>query len=226
MSRVARRPAARGHRRGVGGATAWPWRCCRSSACSAARSSGCAWPRCWPQGISNTNTRVIVSVAVVVLLVVLGETTGVFLGRRVRDRITGERSWPSTRRSARSCRRSRWSWPPGWSRCRWPRRACPAIAAGVRGSRGAARGRLGDADGGQAAPGRAAPAAGQLRLPRRAEPVRRAPPSPPSGRRTPRSGSSPAVAGRAAQRAEGPRQGAVVPAAAGGIGLRLRARSW
>ena len=42
-------------------------------------------------GINNTNTRVIVSVAVVVMLVVLGETTGVFLGRRVRDRITGER---------------------------------------------------------------------------------------------------------------------------------------
>src|SRR5690349_18653406 len=33
------------------------------------------------EGISNTNTRVIVSVAVVVMLVVLGETTGVFLGR-------------------------------------------------------------------------------------------------------------------------------------------------
>ena len=44
------------------------------------------------QGINNTSTRVIVSVAVVVLLVVLGETTGVFLGRRVRDRITGERT--------------------------------------------------------------------------------------------------------------------------------------
>ena len=43
------------------------------------------------QSISNTSTRVIVSVAVVVLLVALGETTGVFLGRRVRDRITGER---------------------------------------------------------------------------------------------------------------------------------------
>ena len=43
------------------------------------------------QGITTTSTRVIVSVAVVVLLVVLGETTGVFLGRRVRDRITGER---------------------------------------------------------------------------------------------------------------------------------------
>ena len=42
------------------------------------------------QDINNTNTRVIVSVAVVVILVVLGETTGVFLGRRVRDRITGE----------------------------------------------------------------------------------------------------------------------------------------
>ena len=42
-------------------------------------------------GISNTNTRVIVSIVVVVMLVALGETTGVFLGRRIRDRITGER---------------------------------------------------------------------------------------------------------------------------------------
>lgn len=44
------------------------------------------------QGISSPGSRVIVSVAVVVLLVVLGETTGVFLGRRVRDRITGDRT--------------------------------------------------------------------------------------------------------------------------------------
>lgn len=44
------------------------------------------------QWIDTTGTRVIVSVSVVVLLVVLGETTGVFLGRRVRDRITGERT--------------------------------------------------------------------------------------------------------------------------------------
>src|SRR5205823_8238257 len=44
------------------------------------------------EDISSPNTRVIVSVAVVVMLVVLGETTGVFLGRRVRGRITGERT--------------------------------------------------------------------------------------------------------------------------------------
>ncbi len=44
------------------------------------------------EGISSTSTRVVVSVAVVVLIVVLGETTGVFLGRRVRDRITAERT--------------------------------------------------------------------------------------------------------------------------------------
>jgi S1-C subfamily serine protease len=42
-------------------------------------------------GIENQTTRIIVSIAVVVLLVALGETTGVFLGRRIRDRITGER---------------------------------------------------------------------------------------------------------------------------------------
>ncbi|GAY10885.1 MarP family serine protease [Pseudonocardia sp. N23] len=42
-------------------------------------------------GIEAQNTRVIVSIVVVVLLVALGETTGVFFGRRIRDRITGER---------------------------------------------------------------------------------------------------------------------------------------
>lgn len=43
-------------------------------------------------GIESPNTQIIVSVVVVVLLVALGETTGVFFGRRIRDRITGESS--------------------------------------------------------------------------------------------------------------------------------------
>ncbi len=43
-------------------------------------------------GISSPSTRVIVSIVVVVLLVALGETTGVFFGRRIRDHIRGERS--------------------------------------------------------------------------------------------------------------------------------------
>ncbi len=43
-------------------------------------------------GIDADSTRVIVSIVVVVLLVALGETTGVFFGRRIRDRITGQRS--------------------------------------------------------------------------------------------------------------------------------------
>ena len=43
-------------------------------------------------GISNPSTRVIVSIVVVVLLVALGETTGVFFGRRIRDHIRGARS--------------------------------------------------------------------------------------------------------------------------------------
>jgi S1-C subfamily serine protease len=42
--------------------------------------------------IESPTTRVVVSVVVVVLLVALGETTGVFLGRHIRDRITGERT--------------------------------------------------------------------------------------------------------------------------------------
>ncbi|HVL86003.1 MAG TPA: MarP family serine protease [Pseudonocardia sp.] len=43
-------------------------------------------------GVDTPHTRVIVSIVVVVLLVALGETTGVFLGRHIRDRITGERT--------------------------------------------------------------------------------------------------------------------------------------
>jgi S1-C subfamily serine protease len=43
-------------------------------------------------GVENPTTRIMVSIAVVVLLVALGETIGVFFGRRIRDRITGARS--------------------------------------------------------------------------------------------------------------------------------------
>ena len=43
-------------------------------------------------GVESPTTRIMVSIAVVVLLVALGETTGVFFGRRIRDRITGARS--------------------------------------------------------------------------------------------------------------------------------------
>jgi S1-C subfamily serine protease len=43
-------------------------------------------------GIASPSSRVIVSIVVVVLLVALGETTGVFFGRRIRDHIRGERS--------------------------------------------------------------------------------------------------------------------------------------
>ncbi|WP_300015166.1 MarP family serine protease [Pseudonocardia sp.] len=41
-------------------------------------------------GIESNNARIIVSIVVVVVLVALGETTGVYFGRRIRDRITGE----------------------------------------------------------------------------------------------------------------------------------------
>src|SRR4051794_41799622 len=37
------------------------------------------------------NTQVVVSIVVVVVLVALGETTGVYFGRHIRDRISGER---------------------------------------------------------------------------------------------------------------------------------------
>ncbi len=42
--------------------------------------------------VESPTARIMVSIAVVVLLVALGETTGVFFGRRIRDRITGTRS--------------------------------------------------------------------------------------------------------------------------------------
>jgi S1-C subfamily serine protease len=43
-------------------------------------------------GVESPTTRIVVSIVVVVLLVALGETTGVFFGRRIRDRITGTRT--------------------------------------------------------------------------------------------------------------------------------------
>jgi S1-C subfamily serine protease len=44
------------------------------------------------QNVEAPTARVMVSIGVVVLLVAIGETTGVFFGRRIRDQITGERS--------------------------------------------------------------------------------------------------------------------------------------
>jgi S1-C subfamily serine protease len=44
------------------------------------------------QHVESPTARVVVSIAVVVMLVALGETTGVFFGRRIRDQITGEHS--------------------------------------------------------------------------------------------------------------------------------------
>jgi len=40
-------------------------------------------------GVESAGTRVIISIVVVVMLVALGETTGVYLGRHIRDRIPG-----------------------------------------------------------------------------------------------------------------------------------------
>lgn len=44
------------------------------------------------EGVESPATRIIVSIVVVVLLVALGETTGVYLGRHIRDRISGQTS--------------------------------------------------------------------------------------------------------------------------------------
>lgn len=43
-------------------------------------------------GIESANTKIIVSIVVVVVMVALGETTGVYFGRRIRDRITGQQT--------------------------------------------------------------------------------------------------------------------------------------
>jgi S1-C subfamily serine protease len=42
--------------------------------------------------VETKSTQVVISVVVVVVLVALGETTGVYFGRHIRDRITGERT--------------------------------------------------------------------------------------------------------------------------------------
>jgi uncharacterized membrane protein required for colicin V production len=42
--------------------------------------------------LETKNTQVVVSIVVVVVLVALGETTGVYFGRHIRDRINGERT--------------------------------------------------------------------------------------------------------------------------------------
>ena len=42
--------------------------------------------------LESTSSQVVLSVVVVVVLVALGETTGVYFGRHIRDRITGERT--------------------------------------------------------------------------------------------------------------------------------------
>jgi Trypsin-like peptidase domain/Colicin V production protein len=42
--------------------------------------------------VEAKNTQVVVSVVVVVVLVALGETTGVYFGRHIRDRLSGERT--------------------------------------------------------------------------------------------------------------------------------------
>jgi S1-C subfamily serine protease len=44
------------------------------------------------QNVQTPSARVLVSIGVVVVLVAIGETTGVFFGRHIRDRITGEHS--------------------------------------------------------------------------------------------------------------------------------------
>lgn len=44
------------------------------------------------EGVESPTTRIIISIIVVVALVALGETTGVYLGRNIRDRINGQAS--------------------------------------------------------------------------------------------------------------------------------------
>ena len=176
-------------------------------------------------GMENPNTRIIVSIAVVVLLVALGETTGVFFGRRIRDRITGERS-PAGRLHARLGAAGHHR---GGGRLAGRAAAglgqLPRPRAGVRGSEV-----LRAVDSVMPAGAKQLPA--ELRqllnnsgFPDVLSPFAETPITevgPPNSALA----GSPAVGRRRRQRAQDPRAGAVVLAPAGGHGLRRSAPSW
>ena len=172
-------------------------------------------------GVEYPTTRIMVSIAVVVLLVALGETTGVFFGRRIRDRITGTRSLQldSTLGSllqAITVVLAAWLVALPLASASFP-----GLVAGVRGSEvlravdsvmPASAKRL---------PVGPAPAAQQLRLPGRHQPVR-ADPDHPGRPAQPGPAEEPGGDRRGRQRAQDPRPGPVLLAAAGGHRVRDR----
>ena len=171
-------------------------------------------------GVESPTTRIIVSIVVVVLLVAVGETTGVFFGRRIRDRITGERTLQvdSTLGSvlqALTVVVAAWLVALPLASASFP-----GLAAGVRGSE-VLRAVDSVMPAGPAQLPRVAPAPQQLRLPGRTEPVRRDPDhrggsAEPGLAQRPMSPTSP-------QRAQDARPRPVVRPTAGGHRFRDRA---
>ena len=118
------------------------------------------------------NTQVVVSIVVVVVLVALGETTGVYFGRHIRDRISGERTLAidsalGSVLQAATVVVAAWlvALPLATRERAGPRRRSARLVGAARRRRGHAR---------PGPPAARGPAAGarQLRLPGRAEPVR------------------------------------------------------
>lgn len=75
-------------------------------------------------GISATQTRLIVGIAVLVALVVVGEIAGMVVGRTLREGFGQHRDARSTAWSAWRCRRWPWSPQPGCWRHRSATRRC------------------------------------------------------------------------------------------------------
>ena len=75
-----------------GGGTAWRSRCCRSSACSAARSWACSSPRCSPRTSRPRTRRSSSASRSSWCSSRWARPRGVYFGRRIRDRINGERT--------------------------------------------------------------------------------------------------------------------------------------
>jgi len=177
------------------------------------------------QHVESPTARVMVSIGVVVLLVALGETTGVFFGRRIRDRITGEHSLRLDSTLGAILQGLTVVLAAWLVALPLASASFPGLAAGIKGSKVL---EAVDSVVGSVLPSappaalRAACAARLVRFPRRAHPVRtdsdhRGRPAQP-GAADERGGAD----GRG-QRAEDPRQGHPVLAGAGGLRLRGRA---
>ena len=167
------------------------------------------------------NTQVVVSIVVVVVLVALGETTGVYFGRHIRDRINGERTL-TIDSALGSVLQAATVVVAAWLvALPLATASVPGLAAGVRGSSV-----LRAVDEVMPAPARQLPADLRQVLDSSGFPDVLSPfaPTPITAGRAAgsRAGQQRRGAGRREQRPEDPRQGAVVQPAAGGHRVRHR----